>query len=105
MNTVEMIQAIVDGKTVRHREHGVEYRFNGDVLEQKGPLGDFQQASKSGVNIKGRAQKLLDEKILIVDPMDIYGVFRIVESRIEIGPPSFGACISSADIWDIVEGE
>ena len=105
MNIVEMIQAIVDGKTVRHREHGVEYRFNGEVLEQKGPLGDFQQASESGVNIKRRAQKLLDEKVFIVDPMDLFSVIRIVESCIEIGPPSLGIRFSSADIWDVVEGE
>lgn len=106
MNIVEMIQVIVDGKTVRDRIYGYEYRLNGDILERKLPDEDgFKQASLPGVNIRERAQKLLDEKVLIVEPMDPFSVIRIVESCIEIGPPSLGIRFSSADIWDIVEGE
>ena len=34
MNIVGMIQALVDGRTVRDRTYGFEYRLNGDILEK-----------------------------------------------------------------------
>lgn len=68
MNTVEMIQALVDGKTVRDRIYRDEFRLNGDVLERKLPDEDgFRQASFLGVNMRERMQKILDGETIEVD--------------------------------------
>lgn len=124
MNLVEMIQAMLDGRTVRDRTYGFEYRLNGDILERKLPDEDgFKQISTPGVNMRERAQKILDGEIIVVGK----GV-RVcrVDSRIEIrfyyneflSPDpkrwKFGSDSeyyanepfkSSADVWDVVEGE
>lgn len=68
MNIVEMIQALVDGRTVRDRTYGFEYRLNGDILEKKLPDEDgFKQASILGVNIRERMQKILDGETIVLD--------------------------------------
>ena len=68
MNTVEMIQALVDGRTVRDRIYGYEFRLNGDVLERKLPDEDgFRQASFLGVNMRERMQKILGGETIVVD--------------------------------------
>lgn len=68
MNMVEMIQAMVDGRTVRNRTYGFEYRLNGDILERKLPDEDeFKQASLPGANIREEAQKLLRGETIVAD--------------------------------------
>lgn len=68
MNIVEMIQAMVDGRIVRDRTYGFEYRLNGEVLERKLPDEDeFKQASLPGANIRGEAQKLLRGETIVAD--------------------------------------
>lgn len=68
MNIEGMIRAMVDGKTVRDRTYGFEYRLNGEVLERKLPDKDeFKQASFPGVNIRERMQKILDGETIVLD--------------------------------------
>ena len=114
----------MDGKIVRDRVDGHKFRFNGEALERKTPDEDgFKQISTPGVNMRERAQRILDGETIVVDK----GV-RVcrVDSRIEIrfyyneflspNPKiwSFGSDSeyyadepfkSSADVWDVVEGE
>ena len=130
MNTVEMIQALVDGRTVRDRIYGYEYRLNGEILERKLPDEDgFKQASEPGVSIRERAQKLLNGEAIVVTK----GVkICIRDSRVEmrfpcneflfreilLSPPKSSPFDSDsedyyvkepfdslADLWDVVEGE
>lgn len=85
MNIVEMIQALVDGKTVRDRIYGYEFRLNGDVLEKKFLDEDgFKQASFLGINTRERMQKILDGETIVADN----GVrICLRDSRIEMGFP------------------
>lgn len=122
MKLVEMIQALVDGRTVRSRTFRYEYRLNGDVLEIKLPNEDkFKQASTPGVNIRERAQRMLDGETVVLNE----GVrARMGDSCVELSYPSRSKSYSfgsdsdsdsdsdyyiiegfdtSADIWDIVE--
>ena len=130
MNIEGMIRAMVDGKTVRDRMYGFEFRLNGEVLERKLPDEDgFRQVSKPGANIRERAQKILDGETIVTDK----GVkICMRDSRIEMrfpcdkflsrdifpSPPKSSPFDpddedyyvkepfnSLADLWDIVEGE
>ena len=124
MKLVEMIQAMVDGKTVRGRIDGYRFRFNGEVLERKLPEEDgFRQISTPGVNMRERAQRILDGELIEVgEGIRVCMVGRRIEIRFyynEFLSPdpkrwSFGSDSeyyadepfkSSADVWDVVEGE
>lgn len=130
MNIVEMIQAMVDGKTVRDRTYGFEYRLNGDILERKLPNEDeFKQASLPGANIREGAQKLLrgetivadngvktclrDSRIVMKFPCDRFlfrDLFTYPPTSSPFDPDDDDYYVkepfnSLADLWDIVEGE
>lgn len=130
MNIVKTMQALVDGRTVRDRAYGVEYRLNGDVIEEKHPDEDeFKQTSHPGVNIRERMQKILDGETVVADngvktclrdsrivmrfPCDRFlfrDLFFYPPKSSPFDPDDEDYFIkepfnSLADLWDIVEGE
>lgn len=130
MNTIEMMQTVVDGKTVRDRIHGFEYRLNGEALERRLPDEDgFKQISIHGANIRERVQKLLDGETIVADkgvklcirdsrfemrfPCDKFlfrDVFPSPPKSSPFDPDDEDYYIREpfntlADVWDIVEGE